>query len=146
MGLKEDLERAKQTRPEPVLVDIVISDALYQVETRRLDGMQWAAVMASAPPVDAASVMLGYSPAQGALVACREYGRMLDAEGNPVDMSPVLDENGEVVSEPWEDVFEAISGTEIQAIASSWWGRNAGDPNQRVEALKKASAGGSKTK
>lgn len=146
MGLNEDLAAAKASRPEPVLVDVVVNDALYRVETRRLDGMQWAAVMAAAPPTDSVSVMLGYSPAQGALVACREYGRLFDADGVEQDMSPVVGDDGVVLSDPWGDVFDAISGTEIQAVASSWWGRNAGDPNQRVEALKKASRGGGKTK
>lgn len=144
MGLKEDLARAKENRPQPVLVDIAIGDTLYQVETRRLDGMQWAAVLAEAPPTDAASARLGYSPAKGALQACRDYGRLLDADGTQITTLDV-DDDGNPVPLDWAVVFDAISGVEIQAIAATWWALNSGDPNQRVVELKKASAGGSKT-
>lgn len=133
MGLKEDLAAAKANRPQPVLVDIAIGDTLYKVEARRLDGMQWASIMAAAPPSDEGSARLGYSPSRAALHACRDYGRLLDEDSEPVDAD-------------WAEVFDAISGVEVQAIAATWWALNAADPNQNVVALKKASAGGSKTK
>lgn len=145
MGLKEDLEAAKAKRPQPVYVDIAVGETLYKVEVRRLDGMQWAGVLASAPPTDVASARLGYSAREGALQACREYGRLLDSDDVAIDMSVVRDDHGVVVTDPWADTFEAISGVEVQAIAASWWALNSGDPNKLVGELKKASAGGSKT-
>lgn len=144
MGLKEDLEIAKAHRPEPVLVDIAVGEALYKVEVRRLDGMEWAGVMAEAPPTDEASARLGYSTHRAALIACRRYSRLLDADGEAVTHIEV-DENGNPLPLDWGLIFDAISGIEVQAIAATWWALNAGDPNQRVVDLKKSSAGGSKT-
>lgn len=144
VGIKEDLARAKAGRQKPVVQDIVIGDALYQVEARRLDGMQWAHVIAAAPPRDEASALLGYDTPLAALVACREYGRLLDAEGEHVT-SLGVDENGDPEPLDWVEIFSAISGIEVQAISAMWWGLNIHDPNQRVVELKKASAGGRKT-
>lgn len=143
MGLKEDLEAAKNARTQPKVVDIVVNDTLYGVEVKRLDGMEWAAVMAECPPVDASSVRLGYDAQKAALVASRRHGRLLDAEGNHVTALGV-DEEGQPVPVDWEGIFAVISGVEVQAIAGLWWGMNVGDPNQRVVELKKASAGGRK--
>lgn len=139
------MARAQEGRPEPVLVDIAIGESLYKVEARRLDGMEWAAVMAEAPPVDEASARLGYSTHRGALIACRRHGRLLDAGGDPVTHLEV-DEEGKPVPLDWAVIFSAISGTEVGAIAAVWWALNMGDPNERVVALKKASAGGSTTR
>lgn len=144
MGLKEDLAAAKAARPQPVLVDVALGDVLYKVEVRRLDGMEWAAVMAEAPPTDEGSARVGYSTHRGALIACKRHGRLLDAEGTPVTHLGV-DEDGAPAPLDWPAIFSAISGTEVGAIAAVWWALNMGDPNERVLALKKASAGGSKT-
>lgn len=138
MGIKEDLEAAKANRPEPVLVDIAIGETLYKVEVKRLDGMEWAGIMADAPPTDEASARLGYSPHRAALIACTRHGRLLDGSG-----TEAVAMGGEGLD--WHELFEAISGIEVQAIAASWWALNAGDPNGRVVALKKSLAGGGKT-
>jgi len=132
MGIKEDLELAKAERPDPVYVDVAIGSNLYKVEITRLDGMQWAGIMAECPPIDDGSALLGYAPHRAGLIACQRHGKLLDENGNGVEAD-------------WEAIFESISGTEVQAISATWWGMNMGDPNQRVVALKKASAGGSKT-
>lgn len=133
MSFKDDLAVAKKSRPEPVVVSVAIGESLYGVEVKRLDGMQWAAVMSSAPPSDESGARLGYDTSKAALIACKKYSRLLDADDEPVD---------EV---DWDDLFETISGTEIGAIAATWWALNMGDPNQKVIALKKARAGVSST-
>ena len=143
MGLKEDLEAAKSARVQPKVVDIVVNDTLYGVEVKRLDGMEWAAIMAECPP-DAQSVRLGYDAQKAALVASCRHGRLLDAGGEQI-LTLGVDEEGTPVPVDWDAIFAAISGVEVQAIAGLWWGMNVGDPNQRVVALKKASAGGSAT-
>lgn len=145
MGLKEDLEAAEANRPKPVLVDIAIGDALYRVDARRLDGMEWAGVMAEAPPTDEASARLGFSTHRAALIACSRYSKLYDADGEPVTHIEV-DEKGDPLPLNWARIFAAISGIEVQALAATWWALNAGDPNQRVVDLKKSSAGGGKTK
>lgn len=142
MGLAEDLERAQGDRPDPVLVDVAIGGALYQIEVRRLDGMEWALVMAESPPT-AETLRLGYSPPRAALIACSRHGKLLDADGNRVTTLGV-DDDGNPIPLDWAAIFTAISGVEIQAIAASWWGLNVGDPNEHVVQLKKASAGGSR--
>ncbi len=133
MSFKGALERARAGRPEPKLVQVAVDDELYQVEVMRLDGMDWAAVMAECPPTGAKDVALGYDTSKAALLACKKYSRLLDSEGEPVED---LD---------WNDLFAAISGVEIGGLAATWWALNVHDPNQRVVALKKALAGGGKT-
>lgn len=133
MSFKDDLAKARADRPKPVLQAVAVGDELYQVEVMRLDGMAWAAVMAECPPTDAKGARLGYDSDKAALVACKRFSRLLDAEGEPVE------------DFDWADLFDTISGTEVAAIASIWWALNMSDPNDRVVQLKKASAGGSKT-
>lgn len=133
MSFKDALERARAGRPEPKLVQVAVGDELYQVEVKRLDGMDWAAVMADCPPTSTKDVALGYDTSKAALLASKKYSRLLDSEGEPVEG---LD---------WNDLFAEISGIEIGALAATWWAMNVNDPNQRVVALKKASAGGGKT-
>ena len=130
MSFKDDLAAAKAAAVEPVLVDVAVGEALYRVEVVKLPGMQWAEVVAAAPPSDEMGARLGYDTVKAALVACRKYSRLLDSDGEPV---------AEV---DWRDLFDAISGVEIQAIAATWWALNVGDPNERVVALKKALKGG----
>lgn len=132
MSFKEDLAKAKAKR-EPVVVDVLIGDALYGVEVRRLDGMQWAEVTAAAPPTTEVGARLSYDTAKGALIACERFGRLLDSKGKPVkDFS-------------WQEVFDAISGIEVTAIAATWWQLNMGEPNESVTAVKKAQSVASAT-
>lgn len=145
MSLKDALAKAREDRPEPVRQPVAVGDELFEVEMKRLDGMAWAAITSECPPTDAMGAGLGYDSNRAALLACKRHGRLLDADGEPVDMSPVRDEHGNIISEPWEDVFTAISGAEVSGIAAIWWMLNMLGPNERVAALKKASAGGSAT-
>lgn len=133
MSFKDDLAKARAERPAPVLQAVAVGDELYQVEIMRLDGMDWAAVMAECPPTDEKGARLGYDSNKAALVACKRYSRLLDADGE------------EVADADWADLFDVISGAEIGAIAAVWWALNMSDPNERVVALKKSLAGGGKT-
>lgn len=133
MSFKESAQKARDSRPEPVKVSVAVGDDLFEVEVMRLDGMDWAAVMAECPPTDEKGVRLGYDSNKAALLACKRHSRLLNAEGEPDD---------EV---DWDELFKIISGVEIGAIAATWWATNMNDPNQRVVALKKALAGGGKT-
>lgn len=128
MSFKDDLAAAKAARSETVMVDVAIGESLYQIEVRRLDGMQWADIMADAPPNNEVAGRLGFDVYKAALIACRKYSRLLDADGNEV---PDVD---------WGDLFAAISGAEVSGIGATWWALNMADPNRRVDALKKASA------
>lgn len=145
MSFKDDLAKARASRPEPVLQAVAVGDELYQVEMMRLDGMDWAAVMAECPPADEKGARLGYDSNKAALVACKRYSRLLDTDGEHVSMSVVRDDKGKVIEDPWADLFKTISGAEIGAIAAVWWALNMNDPNERVVALKKAWAAGDKT-
>ncbi len=133
MSFKDALAKARASRPEPVLQPVAVGDALFQVEVRRLDGMEWAAITAECPPTDEKGARLGYDTNKAALVACRRYSRLLDEAGEPVE------------DVDWAELFAEISGAEVGAIAAIWWALNMHDPNERVVALKKASAGGSET-
>lgn len=140
MSFRDALERVRESRPEPTLVEVAVGDELFSVEVRRLDGMDWAAVMAECPPSGTGNVALGYDVTRAALLACQLHGRLLDAAGEPVDLGDKSESR-----KAWSDLFTAVSGTEVRAIAASWWALNMRDPNERVVALKKASAGGVKT-
>lgn len=133
MSFKDALAKARESRPKPVLQPVAVGDELYQVEITRLDGMDWAAVMAECPPTDEKGARLGYDSNKAALVACKRYSRLLGTDGEPV------------ADFDWGDLFTAISGAEIGAIAAVWWAMNMHDPNERVVALKKAWAAGDKT-
>ena len=133
MDFKDALAKARESRPEPVLQSVAVGEVLFQVEVRRLDGMEWAGVMAECPPSDEKGARLGYDTNKAALVACRRYSRLLDTEGEPV------------ADVDWPGLFAELSGVEIGAIAAMWWALNMHDPNERVVALKKAWAAGSKT-
>lgn len=145
MSFKDALKRARDARPEPVLQPVALGDEIFNVEVSRLDGMEWAAIMAEAPPKDEKGARLGYDVNKAALIACKRHGRLLDDEGEPVDMDVVRDKRGNIIEDPWVDLFTEISGVELHAIASIWWALNMQDPNDRVVALKKASAAGAKT-
>ena len=127
------MERAKASRPKPVLQPVAVGDELYNVEVVRLDGMEWASIMAECPPTDEKGARLGYDSNKAALIACKRHSRLLDVEGEPV------------TDADWGDLFAAISGVEIQAIAAVWWALNMADPNQKVSDLKKSLAGGDVT-
>lgn len=133
MSFKDALAKARDSRPEPVLLQVAVGDVLFQVEMRRLDGMEWAGVMAECPPTDEKGARLGYDTNKAALVACRRFSRLLDVEGEPV---PDVD---------WPALFAELSGAEVGALAATWWALNMHDPNERVVALKKAWAAGSRT-
>lgn len=142
MSLTDALAKARESRPEPILITVAVGEELFQVECKRLDGMDWAAVMAAAPPRDDIGVKLSYDIGRGALVACARHSRLLDSEGNLV---VERDEQGAVIPTDWAGIFAAISGSETNQLAATWWALNMNDPNKHVEALKKASAGGRKT-
>lgn len=141
MGYREAAERAKQNRPEPVIQAFVLDDELYHVPIRRLDGQDWALVTAEAPPEVARDARLGFNTRKAAMIACGRHAQLLDADKNPVPAE--YDEDGKRVPVDWGMIFAAISGTEVDAIAAIWWAMNVSDPNERVVAAKKASAGGS---
>lgn len=145
MSFKEALAKARAERPAPILQAVAVGDELYQVEMMRLDGMDWAAVMAECPPNDEKGARLGYDSNKAALIACKRHSRLIDTDGETVDMSIVKDDKGNVLADPWRDLFDTISGAEIGAIAAVWWALNMSDPNARVVALKKAWAAGERT-
>lgn len=133
MSFKEALEKAHAERPEPALVEIEIGGELFMVEISRLDGMDWAAIMAECPPNDELSARLGYDMTAAGLLACKRFSRLLDSDGNPVD------------DVDWEALFKASAGTGVRGIAATWWMLNMKDPNERVAELKKALADGGRT-
>lgn len=145
MSFQDALDKARAARPEPKLQAVAVGDELFNVEIMRLDGMDWAAITAECPPTDERGARLGYDTNKAALIACERYSRLLDAEGEAVDMAPVKDEAGNIIAYPWRDLFKAVSGAEVGAIAATWWALNMNDPNTNVVALKKSLAGGGKT-
>lgn len=145
MSFEDDLAAAKAERPEPVPVEVAVGAKLYTIEVRRLDGMEWAGITSECPPHDEKSAALGYDTNRAALLACRRFSRLLDADGEVVDTTVKRDEHGNVLSDRWADVFAIISGVEVGQLAATWWALNMHDPNQKVVELKKASLAGKLT-
>lgn len=133
MTFKDALAKARAARPEPKLQAVALGDELFNVEIRRLDGMEWAGIMSECPPRDEKGARLGYDDVKAAKLACKRFSRLLDSDGEPVE------------DVDWGGLFDAISGTEVGAISATWWALNMFDPNEQVVALKKALAGGGKT-
>ena len=132
MSFKDALAQARASRPEPTLIPIAVGDDLYHEEIVRLDGMDWAGIVAECPITDVTQVRAGYDTAKAALLACTRHSRLLDGD------EPVEDVE-------WAELFDALSGEEVRGLAATWWTMNVLDPNVRVAELKKASAGGGKT-
>lgn len=130
MGLKEDLEAAKNAQTEPVLVPVSIGGVLYQVEATRLPGTAWDGIVARCPARAEQHFHVGYDTGRATALALKEHGRLLTADGADA---------GET---DWDAVLDTISGVELRAISAAWWGLNEQDPDQMVIALKKALAGG----
>lgn len=128
MTFIEDLAAAKAQRPAPILVPVALGEALYRVEVKRLPGTAWDSIMARCPARSEQHFAVGYDTGKAAVLASREHGRLLDADGALVEGAD------------WDGLFEVISGIELRAIAAAWWGLNVNDPDQAVTALKKASA------
>lgn len=133
MSFKEVLAKARAARPQPVMVPVAVGEDLFNVEVRRLDGMEWAGITAECPPTDEKGARLGYDTNKAALLACRRHSRLLGGDGDVVE------------DVDWDALFGEISGVEVGAIAATWWALNMHDPNERVVALKKALAGGNVT-
>lgn len=133
MKFQDALAKARADRPEPVAVEVALGDALFQVEVKRLDGMEWAAIMAECPPRDDLMARLGYDMTSAGLIACKRFSRLLDAEGD------------EVSDVDWDALFAALDGSGVRGIAATWWMLNMKDPNDRVAELKKALAAGERT-
>ena len=145
MSFKDALAKARAARPEPTLVGVAVGDELYNVEVVRLDGMDWAGIVAECPISDPAQAKLGFDANKAALLACRRHSRLLGDDGEPVEMIFTRDKAGAVTEDSWADLFTTLSGDEVRGLAATWWAMNVLDPNQRVAELKKASAGGGKT-
>ena len=132
-NLSKLIEKARAERPEPVTVEVEIGGELFMVEITRLDGMDWAAIMAECPPHDELSARLGYDMTAAGLLACKRFSRLLDSDGNPVE------------DVDWDELFKISSGVGVRGIAATWWMLNMKDPNERVAELKKALAAGGRT-
>lgn len=133
MSFKDLMDRARAEKPDPVRIEVSAAGELFQIEVSRLPGMDWSGIMVECPPRKKELSGLGCDLPTAALLACERYGRLFDAAG--VEIPDVV----------WEDLFEVLSGTEVQGVAATWWTLNMRDPNQKVVELKKASAAGSET-
>ena len=141
MSFKDDIAAVKENTPKPLLVPVALNGKLYQVETKRLPGTTWDSILSRSPAKTEAHFRIGYDSGTATKIACREHARLIDPDGDPVDMAPTKDERGNVTSDPWADLFEAMSGLELRAISGAWWGLNESDPNKEISALKKALRG-----
>lgn len=133
MSFRELMDKARAQKPDPVRVDVTAAGELFQVEVSRLDGMDWSGIMVECPPRNQKLSGLGCDLPRAALLACERHGRLLNSDGE------------EVPDVVWEELFEVLSGIDVQGIAAVWWSLNMRDPNQRVVDLKKALSGGSRT-
>lgn len=114
------------------LIDAIYDDALCRVECVKLPGMVWAGITVECPPQNDVERGYGYSPHRAALIACSRHGRLLDAEGEPIEKPD------------WDALFME-NGAQIIDIASAWWTLNVNAQRQKLNALKKALAAGTTT-
>lgn len=91
MGLKEDIEAARLNRPEPVRQQVAVGEALYEVEISRLEGLEWAGIIAECPPKDERGALLGYDANKAAVIACKRFSRLINSEGESMPMDVVRD-------------------------------------------------------
>lgn len=124
MSPAEDIEERLQALTEAA------QDALITLRFTRLPGREWAALTSKHPvrpdvPIDR---HYGYNYDAVSEAAAAESG--VRAEG---------DEEIPLTSEEWAELFDVLSGADIEDIRDAVWALNEWEPNQRLQALVKAS-------
>lgn len=118
-------------------VTVALAGKLVRLKFRPLGGIQWADITAKSPARPEAPMdrHYGYNWQAAAMKAAPLCGR-------------VLEDDDEVKrdAETWKKLFAKLNGPDVRSICSAIWALNDWDPQQRLEALKKASAGDSEKK
>jgi len=128
-SIDELLEKPKEFETDTVDVDV--SGSLVTLKFTELPGNEWAEITARCPvrptvPLDTA---YGYNIHAASTFAASESGVQVDGDTE----IPLSDET-------WQKLLGRLSGSDFAAVASVVFGLNVWAPQQRVKALKKASA------
>lgn len=127
----------ENTAPHTKQAVVAVGKTLQTFEFTRMSGLQWAEICAKCParpdaPIDR---RYGYNFQAAARIAAPLTGRR------------IVDDKPEVVAEDqWQVLWGLLSGHDVQVVCDTVWALNEWDPEQEVEALKKASRAASSKK
>lgn len=105
-------------------------DALVVLRFTRLPGREWAALTSK-------------NPVRADVPIDRHYGYNYDAVCEAAAMKSGVrvdgDEELPLTTQEWDELFGALSGNEVGEIRDAVWALNEWEPQQRIQALVKAS-------
>jgi len=127
--LDELLVSAEEETIPSTTVDVSLAGKLITLRFEQLGGVQWAEITAKSParaesPIDR---RYGYNFQAAALKAAPLCGAVIE-DGVPVKYE----------GKKWAALFAKLPGSDISAVCSAIWALNQWEPEQRLEALKKA--------
>jgi hypothetical protein len=136
MAFLDELLASDETE-ERASSDVLVTykGKLLTVRCFQIDGMKWSDITAQCPARPEAPLdrRYGYNWNSAALKAAPFAARLVEDDKEVPYAAPV-----------WIDLFKKLAGSDVTAICSALWALNQWDPEQRVEAAKKASRGGLK--
>lgn len=135
-------EKASAPRNSKI-VPLTLKGTLVRVKLYELDSDEWARIVAHCPP-DVKAPMdraYGYSMSAVTVAALPVCGYVL--EGDEEIRPRVVPDEG--VNE-WSDLLKVIAGSELVKLEQAVFSLNQWEPDQRIEAAKKALAGASAQK
>lgn len=116
-------------------------ESIVTLRFYRLPGRDWAAITSKWParpdvPIDR---HYGYDYDSVCEEAATKSGaRLVDGETVPLIVEPIdIDDPGKPVVNEWRDLFDVLSGRDIQQIRDAQWALNEYEPQRRLDELVK---------
>jgi hypothetical protein len=137
MGFKEDLAAAKKAPANTADVDVLVNGRKYTLRFKQVTGQEWAEAVDRSPlrREVALDVRYGYNLRMAVGLTVPNSATLLDGE-KPVEVT--VDEDAKPPVNEWADLLDALSGFDFQRVTDAVWQLNEWDPQQALEAAKKA--------
>jgi hypothetical protein len=142
MGFKENLAAAKaeveaESKVKTAPVEVVLNGEVYEVVFYRLPNREWSAATIKHPPRQNVPMDLanGYDISGVAREVSVEYGRLIE-DGEEVELD----------ASEWASLWDVISPKAARYLEATVWFLHEREPEQEIEAAKKASRPVSKKK
>jgi hypothetical protein len=136
MSFEDDLKAAREAPIEFTDVPVEIRGNLHTLRFLQLSGPEWAAETDRHParPGVLLDMRYGYNLRTLCMAVAKLTGRRVITAGGEETLV-------ELTAEQWDDLYRAIPGATKSRIDDAIWGLNEANPQARVDALKKGSAG-----
>lgn len=137
MGFKEDLAAAKKAVANTADVDVLVNGTKYTLRFTQVTGREWANAVDRAPLRRdvALDMKYGYNLRVAVGLIAPVSGVLLDGD-KPIELT--VDEDAKPPVNEWADLLDSLSGFDFQRVTDAVWQLNEWDPQQALEAAKKA--------